>query len=370
MSLSRAPCQGTREPDPEVATRDRGWLLRVLVLALVFAAFTLVRSARLDIPLRDPHGAFFLGRLVQSLGMFVLLAAIDAGVRVPRPSWTWGAVWRTLAQRWPVRRVALAFVGLLAYYVVYLSYRNLKSWDVFNTPRDAMLLQWDRVLFLGHSPAVLLHDLLGQHVDGYVLMVVYEAFPWLATLSIVAALVFTDRVRDGFVYVASGMWVWILGVGSYYLIPSLGPFYSAPQDFVGLPHTMIQDTQARFLTQRLDMLADPRASDAYAQISAFASLHVAVIFMILLMARYYGLRRTTRALTVFLVGTIVATIYLGWHFAVDDIAGLAIGWLSVALGRLMIYPRGLPPAPSSGLFAKSVGPDLDRAAPIQSAGAR
>ena len=44
-------------------------------------------------------------------------------------------------------------------------------------------------------------------------------------------------------------------------------------------------------------------------------------------------------LTVFLVGTIVATVYLGWHFAVDDVAGLAIAVVSVALGRLMIYPR-------------------------------
>ena len=27
-----------------------------------------------------------------------------------------------------------------------------------------MLLRWDRWLFFGHSPAVLLHDLLGQDV--------------------------------------------------------------------------------------------------------------------------------------------------------------------------------------------------------------
>ena len=38
-------------------------------------------------------------------------------------------------------------------------------------------------------------------------------------------------------------------------------------------------------------------------------------------------------LTVFLCGTILATIYLGWHFAVDDVAGLAIAWVSVRLGR-------------------------------------
>nr|WP_246416683.1 phosphatase PAP2 family protein [Nocardioides luti] len=203
-----------------------------------------------------------------------------------------------------------------------------------------MLLGWDRWLFLGHSPAVLLHDLLGQHVAAYVLMVVYESFSWLATVSFVAAITLTTRVRDGYVFIASAVWVWILGVGSYYLIPSLGPFHSAPQDFAGLPHTMIQDTQARYVAQRAHLLAHPAASDSFAQISAFASLHVAVTTVLLLMARYYGLRRTARAMTVFLGGTLLATVYLGWHFAVDDLAGLVLAFVAVGLGRLTIYPRG------------------------------
>ena len=63
-----------------------------------------------------------------------------------------------------------------------------------------------------------------------------------------------------------------------------------------------------------------------------------VTFVIVLMASYYGLRRTTRVLAVFLCGTILATVYLGWHFAVDDVAGLAIGWVSVRLGRWTIHP--------------------------------
>ena len=61
------------------------------------------------------------------------------------------------------------------------------------------------------------------------------------------------------------------------------------------------------------------------------------------MARYYGLRRTTRCWASSWCGTILATVYLGWHFAVDDVAGLAIAFVAVLLGRLMIYPRGRPP---------------------------
>jgi membrane-associated phospholipid phosphatase len=211
-----------------------------------------------------------------------------------------------------------------------------------------MLLGWDRWLFLGHSPSVLLHDLLGQHVAAYVLMVVYESFSTLVSVSVVASMALTERVRDGYVFVASAVWVWILGVGSYYLIPSLGPFHSAPAEFRGLPHTMIQDTQARYMGQRAHLLAHPAASDAFAQVSAFASLHVGVTCLIVLMARYYGMRWTSVALTVFLAATIVATVYLGWHFAVDDLAGLLIAYVAFRLGRLTVYPRGRLPGPRAG----------------------
>ncbi|MBB6629753.1 inositol phosphorylceramide synthase [Nocardioides sp. KIGAM211] len=314
--------------------------MRLWVVAAVFAAVALTRSYAVGIPLRDPHGAILLSRLGISLGLFVVLSLVDAALRVCRRGWTARRTLDVLRTRWNRERLVLVASALLAYHLVYFCYHNLKSSDVLRAPRDAMLLGWDRWLFLGHSPAVLLHDLLGQHVAAYVLMVVYESFSWLATVSFVAAITLTTRVRDGYVFIASAVWVWILGVGSYYLIPSLGPFHSAPQDFAGLPHTMIQDTQARYVAQRAHLLAHPAASDSFAQISAFASLHVAVTTVLLLMARYYGLRRTARAMTVFLGGTLLATVYLGWHFAVDDLAGLVLAFVAVGLGRLTIYPRG------------------------------
>jgi len=60
--------------------------------------------------------------------------------------------------------------------------------------------------------------------------------------------------------------------------------------------------------------------------------------LILLMVRYYRLRAATWAMTAFLAGTIVATVYLGWHFAVDDVAGIVIAVLGFLLGRRMVYP--------------------------------
>jgi membrane-associated phospholipid phosphatase len=322
---------------------DYRWVGRVWALVACFVALTLYWSHHVDIPIKDPHGSMFVSRVGISLGLFVPMAIIDAALRVGRRGWSVRRTLEMLRLRWTRQRLVLGMSALLAYHLVYVCYHNMKSWDVLNKPRDAMLLDWDRWLFFGHSPAVLLHDLLGQHVAAYVLMVIYESFGTIVLIAIPMPLVFCTRIRDAYVAYASALWVWIFGTATYYLIPSLGPFNSAPQEFAGLPHTMIQDTQARYMGQRAHLLAHPQAGDSFAQVSAFASLHVGVTTVIFLMANYYRLRRTTMALGVFLAGTIVATVYLGWHFFVDDPAGIAMAVLAVYLGKKMIYPSGRPP---------------------------
>lgn len=314
------------------------WLLRLVALVAGFGAVTVWRSYEVGIGLRDPGGQYLVGKIAISVAVFGGLVVVDALARTPRHAWSRGAVWQTVRRRWGAQRLGLAWAALLCYHLVYFCYHNLKSWDVFNAPRDATLTAVDQWLFFGHSPAVLLHELLGQHLAAWVLIVIYESFPTLVTVSFVAAVVFVDELRDGAVLVAAMCWAWVLGTASYYAVPSLGPFHDRPQDFAGLPTSIVTETQARYMAQRAHLLADPSAHDAFAQVSAFASLHVAITTVLTLMAAYYGLRRTTIALSVFLAGTLIATVYLGWHFAVDDVAGLAIGGLAVWLGKLMIYP--------------------------------
>jgi hypothetical protein len=324
------------EPDATSAAREWVWVLRVLGVVLVFFLVAVARSRQVDIPFRDPHGKLFTDKIQSTAQTLVLFVLIDIGVRWFRGRRDGATLWRTARTRWTPYRIGMIALALLAYQVVYLSYRNLKSWDVFRAPQDDMLLRWDRWLFLGHSPAVLLHHLLGEDLTARVLTDLYESFSTLVTIALVAALAFTPTVRSAYVFVVSAMWAWIIGVGSYYLIPSLGPFHAAPEEFSGLTRTSIQRTQEAYVVQRDHLLAHPQAHDAFAQISAFASLHCALTCLVFLMARYYGLRRLSWAAGVFLAGTVLATVYLGWHFAVDDVAGIAIAWVSVQLGKLVV----------------------------------
>jgi membrane-associated phospholipid phosphatase len=243
----------------------------------------------------------------------------------------------------------LIVAGLLAYQLIYVCYRNLKSWDSFNTPRDDDLLAFDKWLFFGHSPAVLLHDLLGEDAAAHILATIYDSFSTLVMVSMVAALVFLKRIRDGYVFITAGAILWILGVAAYYLIPTIGPFWSAPDEFAGLSRTAVTSQQEKYLVERAHLLQHPEAGDAFASLSAFASLHTAFTFLILLGAYVYGLRALSAVLAVYFVGVVIATIYFGWHFVVDDLAGMAMAALALFLGRLVIYPRGRPGHASAGV---------------------
>ena len=82
------------------------------------------------------------------------------------------------------------------------------------------------------------------------------------------------------------------------------------------------------------------SSDLFQSISAFPSLHVGVTTTVLLVAWVYGFRRTTAVLGVFLAGTVLATIYFGWHFVSDDIAGVVLAITAVTLSRWFLAGFG------------------------------
>jgi hypothetical protein len=297
----------------------------------------------------------FSDRLTSALILFGVLVLVDAAVRAVLQGWSVRRVAAVLRAKWSRTRLLLALSGLLAYHILYVCYRNLKSWDAFNEPLDDHLNRLEEWLFFGNTPASLLHQLLGQDVAAPVLSAVYWSFTYLVPLSVVAALVFVDRIRDGYVFLMSSMWLWVLGIGSYYLIPSLGPFLTAPQDFDQLPHTTMTGWWERLATDRAEFLADPADPGAFASVSAFASLHVAFTCLIVLMLRYYGLRRLSAVMAVYLVATMFATVYFGWHFVIDLPGGILVAVLAVWLGRWTIYPSGRPPR---GEQARQ-GSDLD-----------
>lgn len=290
------------------------------------------------LPLRDPDGAslptwFRLPVIVASAVVLDVLARWLLVVRRNR-TLVGTSLRGVLVERWNRDQIWFTLSGLVTWYVAYVAFRNLKSYVPFVTDRlaDRDLARLDRLLWFGHDPAVVLHDTLGTSLANWVMAAVYLIWIGLIPASLAIALVWTRRSSYGAWYVTAVSIDWLLGVLFYYAVPSMGPTYTAPGWFDELPRTPNSAVRDALLDDRIKVLAGPWDTGAVQTIAAFASLHVAVMLTICLTVTVMRLPLVIRAVSwTFLALTMVATVYLGWHFFVDVLAGLGVGTAAFVL---------------------------------------
>jgi len=241
-------------------------------------------------------------------------------------------------ERWTPARSLAVGIALISFYATYMAYRNLKAIVPLLRPGDnfdAQLADADRAIFAGNDPATLLHTLLGTDLVTHVLSTFYVAFIVFLPLTIGLALVFATDLRPALFYVAAQSINWVLGIGSYFLLPSLGPIYFDPAAFADLPGSEVTRLQGVLMQQRVDFLADPSTGTPQS-IAAFASLHISMSFTAALAASMLGLgRRVQAALWLWVAVTTVGTVYLGWHYFVDDLGGVVLGIMAIGLARAL-----------------------------------
>ena len=128
----------------------------------------------------------------------------------------------------------------------------------------------------------------------------------------------------------------MLGALSYFVLPSMGPAFTEPHLFATLPDTGSTALQQALIEDRRTFLGDPVGSGELQSIAAFASLHISIVFAGALVAHLLRAPRVMRiGMWVYLALTLPATIYFGWHYVVDDLAGFVIGFVSVYLGAVL-----------------------------------
>ena len=99
------------------------------------------------------------------------------------------------------------------------------------------------------------------------------------------------------------------------------------------------------------VLYDPLIEGALNSVAGFASLHVTITLLWALMVQYTVRSRILH--WVFWVNfglTVVATLYFGWHYVADDIAGVAIAIFSFYLGAIASgqkFDRGMKSHPTT-----------------------
>jgi membrane-associated phospholipid phosphatase len=310
-----------------------------VALLMVIAATIAVNDQGL--PLRDPDhvAALYLGLVGLAVVAFVGLDVLwRAGARPGRPLPPKAELVRVRRERWTPLRAVAAGGALVGFYLSYMAYRNVKSIVPLVRPDhlfDRELADWDRALFFGSDPAEVLHSALGTGITPHVLSTFYVAFIVFLPLTIGVSLVFSRDLRSGLFYTCAQSLNWVLGAISYFVLPSMGPVYAFRGDFAGLPYTEVTRLQGVLLDQRIAFLQDP-ATATPQSIAAFASLHVSMSFTAALAAHLVGAdRRLKIALWVWFVVTLTGTVYLGWHYVLDDLAGMALGTAALGIARLL-----------------------------------
>ncbi len=311
------------------------------VVAVVTLVAALLATQAANVPLRDPDNVAAKYLLLVGCSL-VAMVWVDIVIRAGRRSGTLtpsrSARRSVRRERWSWYRAMAAASAVLSFYVSYMAYRNLKGVVPLLRPGelfDRQLGQFERGLFGGNDPAALLHSLLGTGVQTQILSIVYVVFIVLLPLSLALA-VFSRDLRGGLFYATALSINWPLGAGSYFLLPALGPVYAAPAGFADLPASKASYLQGVLLDQRLEYLRDPVTAHVAQSIAAFASVHISMIFTAAVAAHLLGVARRVRiGLWVLLAVTAVATIYLGWHYVIDDVAGVVIGLIALVLASAL-----------------------------------
>jgi hypothetical protein len=311
------------------------------IVAAAILLWAIFATDSVGLVVRDPDHVAALYFVLVGSGV-ALLVVLDVVMRAsrrtgrfPPPRAAIGAVRR---ERWTPWRAAAAASALFAFYVSYMAYRNLKAIVPLVRPNelfDGQLADFDRAIFAGNDPATLLHTLLGTGLMTHVFSTAYVAFIVFLPLTIGVSLVFSRHLEAGLFYTTTQSINWVLGAASYFLLPSLGPAYADPALFSALPASEVTHLQGVLMDQRIAFLAHPATATPQA-IAAFASLHISMSFSAALAAHLLGLgQRWKVALWTWFGVTMGGTIYLGWHYVADNVAGIIMGTMALLFAALL-----------------------------------
>lgn len=311
-------------------------------VALSMAALAVGAAVHLDRGLADPDG--FLGPAWVRLPM--LIAGAFAADLVPRTLWASRfrprlmptMMRERIREHWTRDRAVLVVTGVATFYLTYVSYRNLKSFlpALFgDRTYDRELYIIDRALFLGHPPPVVLHNVLGTDVSAHFLSTIYLWFLPLVPLALTAWLVWSRTIGYGYWFATSQCLAWTLGTASYYALPTLGPGFEYAWLFRDLAPTASTQLMEALINGRHDV-NNAVLQDAVQSVAGFASLHCAITLLVALMAQAtLQMPWVTRLLWANFAITIVATLYFGWHYIADDVAGIVIALFAFYVGGLV-----------------------------------
>jgi membrane-associated phospholipid phosphatase len=221
------------------------------------------------------------------------------------------------------------FVILLMYYSLWGNATHL----LVTRDRDATLIAWDQKLF-GCQPSVALQSMIRPRLTAWL---EFAYFFHILNIPIVACFIYLRRTRERFREMMCGAVVMtFVGLVGYVLVPAIGPIYTLAGEFT-VP-----------LSQPYEVLSRQSAFLDFARIQrdCFPSLHVGLSFLVWLYA-WRNSKPLFWMLAPFILSLWFSTVYLRYHYLVDDLAGLLLApicfgfsnWLFKRFGEIRMGTR-------------------------------
>lgn len=302
-------------------------------VSLATAFITVLLYSILAVPFRDVTG-LYLQQLLAVLYLYplgLLLAFIMVSVHHGYQQRRQGlaadeaAMWRSFVaqylhwQRWlsDIRRLHQCIVVLVIYAL-------LKHLIPFLNPVicDPAFVVQERWMLGGELAHVWLRQVFSVDWAPTISTWYQGYYAFLSTLVFVMVM---QRVRPDLSarFCLSFCLTWFFSMALVYLFPTWGPCFYLPSEYIDLPSTSMTIMQADLWSMWLDLRTNPNHPSALFAISGFPSLHVAVVAL--------GMAYLTRihvvlgiVAAVYLMLTIIATLYFGWHYVLDDVMALLV----------------------------------------------
>lgn len=319
------------------------WLLVVFGL-LTWALYS---HFGLEMPGQPGKGAqkgpilFYLKQFLACLDLYAVVLSVFVVVRAGRfvrrynyqlRTAPWREFWKGISDRFLFGQLFQDIRFFHAVLVMFVEFALLKNLIPHVNSRlfDDLFLASDKFLCGGVVCSERLTalwgssnpDLFGQHYRWYYPYMSLAAFTFIAAAP--------RRLAQE--YLCAFTALFLVGILWVYAVPTLGPVYAVPEAFTFLKNSEIGGLQQDLWGMKEFLRENPGSKQAVYMISGFPSLHVAVAVLgsLYLRALHWSLAAASWMFVLLITNS---TIYLGWHYVLDDLGSLALVLMCVWIAR-------------------------------------